>query len=163
MLKVLDIDVGLVGHFGHESGQVSLTYFPSSVGYLLGHTKLNKYGQIGPWRVQSALQIISLSFFFLLQIMVDVLWLGQFEPAHNLWTMEHPHGFSEKILGEWSFDALKWFFGKIEEFLPSTQKYTLMAEEEESAGEERPKGRRYFLSLMRMWKMNGGGSKITEL
>ena len=45
---VLDIDVGLVGHFGHESGQVSLTYFPSCVGYLLGHTKQNKYGQIGP-------------------------------------------------------------------------------------------------------------------
>ena len=77
------------------------------------------------------------------------------------------HGASTWVLwkdfGWMAIDALKWFFGKIEEFLPSTQKYTPMAEEEESAGEERPKGRRYFLSLMRMWKMNGGGSKITEL
>ena len=109
LLKVLDIDVGLVGHFGHESGQVSLTYFPSSVGYLLGHTKLNKYGQIGPWSVQSALQIISFFFFFFL-IMVDVLWLGQFDPAHNLWSMKHPHGFSEKILGEWFWQDWKSFY-----------------------------------------------------
>lgn len=58
--------------------------------------------------------------------MVHVLCLGRFDPTHNLGPMEHPRGFSEKTLGEWSL--MLWNdFGKIEEFLPLTQNYTLMA------------------------------------